>query len=65
MTDRGREQEIRNDTAVNVAGLLKGATWEEIDAVGREMRRLWADFARGDGLEQTGGIPGALEYRTM
>lgn len=26
MTDRGHEQEIRNDTAVNVAGLLKGAT---------------------------------------
>jgi uncharacterized protein len=26
MTDRGHEQEIRNDTAVNVAGLLKGLT---------------------------------------
>ena len=47
------------------AGLLKGATWAEIDAVGREMRRLWAAFARGDGLGETGGIPGALEYRSM
>ena len=26
MTDRGHEHEIRNDTAVNVAGLLKGLT---------------------------------------
>ncbi|WP_248763191.1 carboxylesterase family protein [Pseudarthrobacter sp. SSS035] len=47
------------------AGLLKGATWDEIDAVGREMRRLWAGFARGDGLGETGRIPGALEYRSM
>jgi para-nitrobenzyl esterase len=45
------------------AGLLKGATWDEIDAVGRQVRRLWAAFARGDCLGESGGIPGALEYR--
>lgn len=47
------------------AGLLDGATWEEIDAVGREMRSLWASFARGDGLPEAGGIPGALQFRTV
>lgn len=47
------------------AGLLHGATWDEIDAVGRQVRRLWAAFARGDGLGHTGGIPGALDYRSM
>ncbi|MEO8281827.1 MAG: carboxylesterase family protein, partial [Pseudarthrobacter sp.] len=45
------------------AGLLTGATWNEIDTVGREVRRLWAAFARGDSLGETGGIPGALQYR--
>lgn len=45
------------------AGLLAGASWEEIDAVGREVRRLWASFARGESLGGTGGIPGALQYR--
>jgi para-nitrobenzyl esterase len=46
------------------AGLLTGATWDEIDAVGREVRRLWAAFARGDGLDAAGGIPGALQYQS-
>jgi para-nitrobenzyl esterase len=45
------------------AGLLTGATWDEVNAVGRELRSLWAAFARGDGLGETGGIPGALRYR--
>lgn len=47
------------------AGLLAGATWEEIDAVGRDVRRLWAAFARGDGLPDSGGIPGALQYQSV
>ena len=46
------------------AGLLSGASWDEVNAVGREVRRLWATFARGDGLGETGGIPGALRYRS-
>lgn len=45
------------------AGLLTGATWDEIDAVGRDVRRLWASFARGDKLGEVGGIPGALQYQ--
>ncbi|PTT60001.1 carboxylesterase family protein [Arthrobacter sp. HMWF013] len=44
------------------AGLLAGASWDETNAVGREVRRLWASFARGDGLGETGEIPGALKY---
>ncbi|MGM9474176.1 carboxylesterase family protein [Pseudarthrobacter sp. YS3] len=44
------------------AGLLSGSSWDETNAVGREVRRLWASFARGDGLGETGGIPGALKY---
>jgi para-nitrobenzyl esterase len=47
------------------AGLLAGASWDETNAVGREVRRLWASFARGDGLGETGGIPGALQYRAV
>ncbi len=47
------------------AGLLTGATWDEIDAVGRQVRRLWASFARGDSLGESGGIPGALHYRSV
>ncbi|MFF0905555.1 UNVERIFIED_CONTAM: carboxylesterase family protein [Kocuria sp. CPCC 205316] len=44
-------------------GLVAGAEWEEIDAHGRQVRRLWADFARGTPLEEKGRIPGALSYR--
>ncbi|WP_457964930.1 carboxylesterase family protein [Arthrobacter sp. D1-29] len=46
------------------AGLLSGSTWEEVDAVGRELRSLWATFARGEDLGESGGIPGALHYRS-
>ncbi|GAB2599017.1 carboxylesterase family protein [Kocuria himachalensis] len=44
-------------------GLVAGADWEEIDAHGRQIRRLWADFARGTPLNEKGRIPGALSYR--
>jgi para-nitrobenzyl esterase len=44
-------------------GLVAGAQWEEIEAHGRQVRRLWADFARGTPLGNTGAIPGVLEYR--
>ncbi|MDR6414563.1 carboxylesterase family protein [Pseudarthrobacter sulfonivorans] len=47
------------------AGLLTGATWDETNAVGRQVRRLWASFARGDSLGESGGIPGALHYRSV
>jgi len=44
------------------AGLLEGASWDEIDAVGRNVRGLWAAFARGDGLGAAGAVDDALEY---
>ncbi|WP_426975571.1 carboxylesterase family protein [Pseudarthrobacter sp. O4] len=47
------------------AGLLTGATWEEINAQGRALRAVWARFASGDGLGSRGGIPGALRYRAV
>jgi para-nitrobenzyl esterase len=46
-------------------GLVAGAAWEEIDACGRQLRRLWADFARGAPLGDTGAIPGTLGYRRV
>jgi para-nitrobenzyl esterase len=45
------------------AGLLDGATWDETNAVGRQLRNLWAAFARGEDLGESGGIPGALRYQ--
>ncbi|XAS64224.1 carboxylesterase family protein [Micrococcaceae bacterium Sec5.8] len=47
------------------AGLLKGASWNDIDAQGRELRAIWARFASGAGLASRGGIPGALRYRSV
>jgi para-nitrobenzyl esterase len=44
-------------------GLVAGAAWEEVEAHGRQVRRLWADFARGTPLDARGRIPGALSYR--
>ena len=44
------------------AGLVSGAGWEDVDAVGRELRALWSRFARGASLGEKGGIPGALQY---
>lgn len=43
-------------------GLVAGATWQEIDAHGREVRRLWAAFARGERLDDDGRIPGVLRH---
>ena len=47
------------------AGLLAGATWEEINAQGRALRAVWARFASGEGLASRGEIPGALRYRSV
>ncbi|WP_273453033.1 carboxylesterase family protein [Nevskia ramosa] len=33
------------------APALAGAAWAEIDAIGKRMRRVWADFARGESGE--------------
>jgi len=47
------------------AGLLAGATWEEINAHGRALRALWARFAYGESLGSRGEIPGSLRYRSV
>lgn len=47
------------------AGLLAGASWEDINAPGKALRALWARFASGDGLDDDGGIPGAFRYRAV
>ena len=47
------------------AGLLAGATWEDINAHGRAMRALWARFAYGESLGSRGEIPGSLRYRSV
>lgn len=45
-------------------GLLAGAAWQDVQVPGRRLRRLWADFARGEPLADAGGVPGVLRYRT-
>ena len=41
--------------------LLGEANWEEFDAAGRQVRQLWADFARTGALPARVDIPGVLE----
>ncbi|MFI7585111.1 carboxylesterase family protein [Kocuria sp. M1N1S27] len=45
-------------------GLLAGAAWGDVHARGRRLRRLWADFARGEQLPDRGSIPGVLRHRS-
>ena len=47
------------------AGLLAGASWEDVNAPGKALRALWARFAAGDGLDRDGEIPGAFRYRAV
>jgi para-nitrobenzyl esterase len=47
------------------AGLVEGASWAVINTHGRALRAVWARFAAGKGLESSGGIPGALRYRSV
>ena len=47
------------------AGLLEGASWEDINGPGKALRALWARFASGEGLDDEGVIPGALRYRAV
>ncbi|MEO5317399.1 carboxylesterase family protein [Arthrobacter sp. CC3] len=46
------------------AGLVAGATWDDIDAQGRALRAIWARFASGEGLDTRGELPGTLRYRS-
>jgi para-nitrobenzyl esterase len=42
------------------APILGQTTWEEVDAAGRQVRQLWADFARTGVLPARTNIPGVL-----
>lgn len=42
--------------------LVAGAPWSELDRNGRQVRKVWADFARGH-LADRGEIPGVLRYQ--
>ncbi|MFD1712903.1 carboxylesterase family protein [Amnibacterium flavum] len=46
------------------ASLLKGASWDDIRTSGEQVRRVWADFARGE-LGESGRIPNTLTYRRL
>lgn len=45
------------------AHIVQGASWAQIQAAGRPVRALWADFARGTQLPDNGRLPGVLDYR--
>lgn len=47
------------------AGLVAGLTWEQVDAAGRTVRKIWADFARGKDLGRHATIAGVLEYQKV
>jgi para-nitrobenzyl esterase len=44
--------------------VTEGATWEQVDACGRVLRALWADFAR-HGTLPTQTHPGLIEVREL
>jgi para-nitrobenzyl esterase len=46
------------------AALVEGASWAEIDGHARQVRQVWADFARGR-LSSGGQLPGVLRYRAV
>ena len=53
-----------DEAAWAAAALVAGATWSEIDGQAREVRQVWADFARGQ-LADSGRLPGVLSYRRV
>lgn len=46
------------------AGLIAGATWEQVDAAGRELRGVWAEFARTGRITPT-TRPGLVAIREI
>ncbi|WP_166851124.1 carboxylesterase family protein [Isoptericola sp. BMS4] len=44
--------------------LVDGATWDEVDAAGRRVRGIWADFAR-TGRATTASVPGVIDVRPL
>jgi para-nitrobenzyl esterase len=47
------------------APILGTAKWEDIDAAGRQVRQLWADFARTGTLPASVDIPGVLKLEQV
>jgi para-nitrobenzyl esterase len=45
------------------AGLVAGAAWEDLDAAGRSVRRIWADFARGTAPTPRDSVRGTVRIR--
>lgn len=54
-----------DESAWESAEILEGATWAGLTADARQVRRLWADFARDGGLPDRGEIPGTLTYERV
>jgi para-nitrobenzyl esterase len=50
-----------DEAAWRPAALVEGASWSEIHGHAQQVRRVWADFARGR-LADRGGVPGVLRY---
>lgn len=45
------------------AGLVAGAAWADLDAAGRAVRRIWADFARGTAPTPRDSVRGTIRIR--
>lgn len=54
---------LGGESAWRGAALVKGPTWAEVDGRGRELRAIWAQFAR-TGEVGDGDIPGLVKVRT-
>ncbi|KQP73104.1 carboxylesterase [Methylobacterium sp. Leaf113] len=54
-----------SETVWRDAAYLAGASWPEIDRAGRDLRALWAAFARGQTLPERGRIDGLIRYRKI
>ncbi len=46
------------------AALIAGSSWDQIDAQGRELRRVWAEFARTGRTTPT-TLPGLISVHEV
>ena len=53
-----------DEEAWRSAALVAGAPWTEIEGHARQVRQVWADFARGR-LAHRGELPGVLRYHRV
>jgi para-nitrobenzyl esterase len=44
------------------AAIVAGADWDQVERDGKELRALWASFARTGHLDDQGEIPGLISY---